>query len=279
MYDLCSLVAAPTKTTRSIKPTPVQLGRGLSACFQNHNVVVRPSTASCRVPIYEPAGSCMRPLPFYLLLAARSSEDLLNRSVSISRVTPRRYEEQSRLVTFDSTAQAWGEYIGGFEWDLFCCLTFRSRPSRCVGFRMAVTLFRECGKAIQSKVSYIAVPEWRTSGCGMPAIPLHWHLLAACPPQRTDALVDNIRRFWSPHGSSDIRQYDPSQSGAFYLAKTASNVDFDLILGNLDRMTYRGKADLLEQMANNNYVPEHAHYKTPLKTLAVRSRSSSTGTS
>jgi hypothetical protein len=100
---------------------------------------------------------------------------------------------------------------------------------------------RELGKSIGKPVAYLAVPERRTSGCGFHPIPLHWHFLAACPSHRTTDFLRNARQLWtSGSGNASVSRYDPSRSGAYYVAKLAADQDFDFSSDHLDRLSYHG---------------------------------------
>ena len=123
------------------------------------------------------------------------------------------------LVHFNSVVQAYGAYLNGFRWNAYGCLTFRTVVPRKQAFRAVVELFRSCGSVVGCNVAYIAVPEWRTSGCGMPPIPLHWHVVAAGPPQKSGDLLNAISQHWSANGKSQVRRFQPAQPGAYYWRK------------------------------------------------------------
>lgn len=163
-----------------------------------------------------------------------------------------------RLAQFDARAFQYGTYFAGFRWDLYGCLT-HSRP---MGARAAEPVlqryFERLGKSIRSQVAYVAVPERRTSGCGMPAIPLHWHFLAAGPERHRSQLLKNARVLAWKLGQSKIDLYDPALHGAPYIAKLASQQNFDWVMKNLDHMLYTGSEDLYEAAQSSEYFPPHA---------------------
>ena len=130
---------------------------------------------------------------------------------------------------------------------------------------------RRLGVKIKSRIPYVAVPERRLSGLGAP-IRLHYHFLAACPPQWADQFQVLASDIWPKIGGNcDIHPYDPSQNGAHYIAKTASHDGFDWFQGNLEHLTYTGQQDLYAAAQQSPYVPEHAKgHSAPLTTLVVQ---------
>jgi hypothetical protein len=197
---------------------------------------------------------------------------LLNRSVPTLGGANSNSALQPELKRFDLRNQQWGEYFSGFDWQLFGCLTYARKQSDRSACGALTRFLRDASESVEGGLSYIAVAEWRTSGCGLPSIPLHWHLLMGCSEGKAYGLSLFCRDRWKQHGASDIRAYCYSVPGAFYVAKTAKHVDFEVRMHNLHRMKYHGSQDLHTQMAANPYVPEHAHWRADGETLAVRER-------
>jgi hypothetical protein len=126
-------------------------------------------------------------------------------------------------------------------------------------------------KSVKAPVACIAVPERRSSGLGLPAIPLHWHFVASVPTQHTTAALRNARFLWERHyGQAKIARYDPERSGARYLAKLAGDSRFEYFDQNLDRLTYRGPTDFFEHFQKDPYVPDHVRHKMSGQTLSLR---------
>jgi hypothetical protein len=174
-----------------------------------------------------------------------------------------------QLVQFDPVAHQYGEFFSGYDWDIYGCLTHSKRIASSESERAVERFFYTLGKSIRSQVAYIAVPERRTSGCGLPAIPLHWHFVAAAPAHRRAALLYNAREITRRLGNSKIDYYHSEEPGAFYMAKLAPHQNFDYICHNLDHMSYHGPKDLREAAKRSDYVPHHAlHSVKP--TLVVR---------
>jgi hypothetical protein len=171
-------------------------------------------------------------------------------------------------MEFDSVSQAYGQYFSGFAWDVYGCLTHRARVSKSHSGAMVRRFFDRLGRSIDSRVAYIAVCEHRTSGCGLPPIPTHWHLLASGPERRKRLLLSNARELWRTNGGSSLHEYDPCQEAAFYVAKLAGHQNFHLLERNLERLPYNGPKDFYEAFRASEYVPRHANLHG--KTLVVR---------
>ena len=94
-------------------------------------------------------------------------------------------------------------------------------------------------------VACLAVLERRTSGCGAPGASLHWHFLAAAPPQFVSELLLHSRLIWkSNYGNPKIDQYDPTGWAAHYISKTAGDPGSDYQIHNLDRLNNVGPNDI-----------------------------------
>jgi hypothetical protein len=106
----------------------------------------------------------------------------------------------------------------------------------------------------------------------MPAIPLHWHFVAAAPPQHQDRLPSIAKGIWEHQrfGYAHVELYNPALSGAYYLVKTAHNPDFDYVISNLERLCSTGQQDLYELQQEQAYVPDHGRHLTSGETLALR---------
>jgi hypothetical protein len=176
-----------------------------------------------------------------------------------------------RLRTFDRTAQDYGTYISGYQWDLYGCGTYRTRATIESATRQLYTYFDRLRQSIKAPVAWIAVPERRTSGLGFPAIALHWHFVMAAPPRYRHDLQRHARLLWKEYcGDSKIEPYVPQLPGTFYLSKLAAGVDFDFHLGGMERMRYTGPADLFAHAQTDPYVPDHVRHLTSCRTLVLR---------
>lgn len=165
----------------------------------------------------------------------------------------------SYLTTFNPTSQQYGDFFAGYPWTLIGCGTFRRRVSVDEASSRMKRYMRDLGLSIKARVPYVAVPERRTSGCGLAPIPLHFHFLAACPSQWTTTFLSNAQNLWAGgSGNASIDLYDPLRSGAHYIAKLAGHQNFDYIFDHWDRLTYRGPEDLGAASLVNPYVPTHA---------------------
>jgi hypothetical protein len=179
---------------------------------------------------------------------------------------------EPNLKSFNLNAQAYGNFFAGFPWQIYGCLTFRNHTTLYGAHGQLNTLMSRMGKKLKARVAYLAVPERRTSGCGLPAIPLHWHFVAAAPSQHQERLPRLAKEIWEYQrvGFAHVEPYIPELSRAHYLAKTVNNPDFDYVFSNLDRLCYTGKKDLYGLQQVQQYVPEHVRPLSHAQTLAIR---------
>ena len=145
-----------------------------------------------------------------------------------------------------SLAQLYGDYFKGYSWTVFGCGTFIYTISSQHAEAMLKTYMRRLGKEVRGKVSYIAVLEYRYSGCGLSPIRKHFHFLAACPSQWTNIFPSLASTLWEKMaGLCKIEPYDPLMSGAYYVAKLAAHQQFDWFAGNLELLVHTGEPELL----------------------------------
>ena len=197
----------------------------------------------------------------------------MNRSIPFSLRSPEQPTARYELRTFNHAAQQWGTYLGGFAWQFFCTGTYRHYRSLQQTEVSLRAFFERLGRALDGvPVAYAAVRERRTAGLGMPAIPAHWHFLFAVPEWHQRRCVELAGELWrSRNGKFDIRRYDPAGNAAFYVSKLAAgSAEFDIQLGNLERLAYNGPDDLFETVKNDCYVPEHVKHLTSGETLVRR---------
>jgi hypothetical protein len=179
------------------------------------------------------------------------------------------------LKTFNTTQQQYGDFFAGYAWTIFGCGTFRRKLASQHAISILKMYMRELGITLKARIPYIAVPEYRHSGCGLPAIPLHVHFLAACPPQWEETFHVIAGDLWETMaGNSQVVPYDPTRGAAHYIAKLTSSADFEWLDDNLGYLPYTGPSDLIAAAQNNPYVPEHAKGFARLNTLVVRKRGS-----
>lgn len=203
---------------------------------------------------------------------------LLDRSMP-KTVSPRlhRVEQKPMLKTFDVCAQQYGTFFAGFGWGLYCTGTYRTKLSRSGADPLFRSFVSRLQDALKAPVAYIAAQEFRTSGLGFPAIPLHWHFMLATPPHLQAALKRSAKRLWEEHhGNFHAGAYDARRSGAWYIAKLASHTNFHYLVENLDRLTYNGPTDLYGQMQEDPYVPTHVRHRPCGQTLMLSPRAKPT---
>lgn len=202
------------------------------------------------------------------LLDRSLPQDLCGRFSAVSR--------HSTLKTYNVVAQQYGAFFAGFRWQYFCTGTYRKRCSRFAAEAHFSTYMSRLRRTLKAPVSFIAVKEFRTSGLGHPPIPIHWHFVVATVPRHRSALKTCARNVWERYyGNFRGEIYDPSEAGAHYLAKLASNTEFDYQAGNLDRLAYSGPSDLYECFQTDDYVPFHAKQLTSGQTLVLRASGAS----
>jgi hypothetical protein len=166
----------------------------------------------------------------------------------------------THLATYDPMAQHYGTWIQGFPWNIYGCGTFRKK----VDAKYATALMKRAMERLEKKldvpVSYFAVLEGRTSGCGMSPIALHWHFVAASKsPEGMSKLFTAI---WKKLcGICLITPYDPSDEGVFYLSKLASKSDTPMLERKLELLPNHGPSDLIAAAQASSYVQSHVATK------------------
>lgn len=177
----------------------------------------------------------------------------------------------THLKTFSMETQQYGAYFSGFQWTVFGCLTFKNKVSLQHGEAFVRNYMRRIGVELKARIPYIAVPESRYSGMGKSPVRLHFHFLAACPPRCEDNFLKFCQNVWLQMGGGDckIDPYNSQQHGGYYLAKLASQPNYEWAADNLDRITYTGSTDLYSSIQSNQYVPSHAKGLSTLKTMVV----------
>lgn len=116
--------------------------------------------------------------------------------------------------------------------------------------------FERLERRLRVPVSYAAVLEHRYSGCGLSPIPAHWHFLAASTAGPNEMARAAQVLWYYLFGNAKIEPYDRSEPGTHYVAKLASHDNGLLVVSKLDRLKYRGAADLVAAAKGNPYVPD-----------------------
>lgn len=159
----------------------------------------------------------------------------------------------THLATYDPMAQHYGTWIKGFPWDIYGCGTFRNT----VNTKYATVLMKRAMERLEKKlhppVSYFAVLEGRTSGCGHSPIALHWHFVAAS--KRPEGMSTLLTAIWKKLcGICLIQPYDPGLQGVFYLSKLASGSDTPMLENKLELLPNHGPSDLIAAAQASSYV-------------------------
>jgi hypothetical protein len=175
-----------------------------------------------------------------------------------------------QLEKYDAAVQHMGGYLSGYPWNVIGTGTYRDP----VGAPRAEALMKRyidrLGRKIKAPVSYAAALEHRWSGNGLPGTPYHWHFLVASP--HSYRLAEVAEDLWrEKFGIAQVRNYDPSRNGTYYVAKTVSDPDgHPLLMGGLDLLPYTGPADLIGAAQQNAYVPSHLAERSHGQYLRIR---------
>lgn len=121
----------------------------------------------------------------------------------------------------------YGAWLHTVNWDLFGTLTFdparsmHSAPSR---HKLLLHYLKSMEQHYRRKIRCFWAEEKRWSGCGLPAIAPHFHLLLAC--DRLPLTPDYPKQLWENlAGRAEMRLYDPCLDGAIYCAKLIASPD------------------------------------------------------
>jgi hypothetical protein len=176
-----------------------------------------------------------------------------------------------RFQSYNQTVQDYGTFFAGFAWQIYGCGTYRTAQSADSARGIFHAFHRRLRASINSRIATIAVPERRFSGCGSPAIALHWHFVMSGPQHRSETLLKNAQSIWrAAFGDAKIEPYDATMPGAHYLAKGARQSDFDYLLLDIARLPYRGPDDLMNHSLTAPYVPEHVRTQRTRETRRLR---------
>jgi hypothetical protein len=163
-----------------------------------------------------------------------------------------------RLVGYDAGAQHYGEWLHGYEWQIYGCGTYRSPVNEAQAHAFIKRFFERLEKRIKATVGFFASMERRYSGCGMSPIPLHWHFLAASENADPSVVARTAKFLWKDKfGDAKVDPYDESRDAAFYVAKCVMLPHCSIEMRFPPFLAYHGSADLLQVATENPFVPEH----------------------
>jgi hypothetical protein len=130
--------------------------------------------------------------------------------------------------------QAYGDWFRTFRWDWFVTLTFGCELRNKAAEMVLVRFVDELEQKVKAPISYLAAREEGSySGCGKPAIRVHFHLLVGCAAPLTASTISdlwNLPRFGGKRvkgASAHVVPYDPLQGAAYYCFKHLSAVKKD----------------------------------------------------
>ena len=182
-----------------------------------------------------------------------------------------------RLQTYSVVQQDYGTYFASFPWQVFMTATFRISTT-ALGASKASEVFLERLERSLGRATAVCALERRHSGCGYSPIALHWHLLLQVPGREADEVRDRAQTLWSErYGNCDVRLYDPEKQGAYYIAKTARQADFEWTPWRLEQLQLCDSSErpLLQQ--EHAYIPEHARDLVYGTTLRLRNLDNQVG--
>ncbi|MDR3727906.1 MAG: hypothetical protein P4K86_12775 [Terracidiphilus sp.] len=163
-----------------------------------------------------------------------------------------------RLVNYDAGAQHYGEWLRGYDWQIYGCGTFRTPVNEVQARAYLKRFFERLEKRIRSTVGYFASMERRYSGCGMSPIPIHWHFLAASETRDPGFVATAAQALWKDKfGDAKIGPYDESRDATFYVAKCVMLPHCSTEMRFPPFLAYHGSSDLLQAATRNPFVPEH----------------------
>jgi len=166
--------------------------------------------------------------------------------------------QPGRLVNYNAGAQQYGEWLRGYDWQIYGCGTYRSHVNEVQAHAYLKRFFEHLKKRIRTSVGFYATLEHRYSGCGMSPIPLHWHFLAASTNEDSTHVAKAARDLWSgKFGNTKIVPYDATGNASFYVAKCAMLPHCSNEMSFPPFLAYHGSADLLQAATKNPFVPEH----------------------
>ena len=134
--------------------------------------------------------------------------------------------QQSNIVS------AYGDFFQGWAWDHFATLTFARKQSQANCLRLYNAFIQSLGRTTLGRVGWVRVGEIRSSDCGSPEIPLHFHALLKYknvpPPEAVAAL-------WKAKaGDAQVEAYRAGGGGAVYVAKMLPYEDTNYDMGGLE---------------------------------------------
>ena len=142
------------------------------------------------------------------------------------------------------------------SWTWFVALTFGRDVSAAQAGDVLVAYIREASRLLRVPFAYAGSLDYKQSGCGRPTIREHIHILLYCSKQDAQQ-EDFLKDLWqqpqfgghrTKGTGADIRPYDATAAGSFYVIKHIDDPNWELLYQNLDlasRVQYlppRGRA-------------------------------------
>ena len=112
---------------------------------------------------------------------------------------------------------AYGDFFQGWAWDHFATLTFARKQSQANCIRLYNEFIDSLGRTTRGRVGWVRADEQRSSGCGSPGIPLHYHALLK---YKNVPGPEAVAALWKAKaGEAKVKAYGSGGGAAFYMAK------------------------------------------------------------
>ncbi len=180
--------------------------------------------------------------------------------------------ECKRLTRFSLAAHQYGSFFSELAWQVYACGTYRRSMDEDGAKGTFKSYLDRLERALGGPVACVFVLERRkTSGLGLSPTPLHWHFAVAALEQHRETLEVLVPALWMEHfGDCKSEPFRPNLRGMFYIAKTASEANFDWDLHNLGRMSFQVDRDLFAEQQTDSFVPDHIRHRVCAETLTMR---------
>ena len=135
-----------------------------------------------------------------------------------------------------SVVSAYGDFLSQWSWHHYATLTFANKQSRANCLRHWHEFVHSLGCTTRGRVGWVRVDEQRPSGCGSPAIPLHYHALLKyknVPPAKC------VEALWKAKaGDALVEDYQRGGGAAYYIAKMIPDQATNYDIGGLEHFPH-----------------------------------------
>src|SRR5947207_8006723 len=132
----------------------------------------------------------------------------------------------------------YSQWLEVVPWQLFATLTFAWSTSEAQSQRVFAEFIDRQEKYFRCPIVFLRGDERRWSGCGKPAVPLHFHVLLAAAVRLDPAYIGDSWMKMAGHrkngAGADVRIYDSARGALSYTLKFAVTSGGNWNFGNLD---------------------------------------------